>query len=185
MSSQNLSTFAPYSPPPDESKTYRASPIRYSPVSSGSGSGSNAHAASASTSAAAASSSTSTAPFTGVYQATGLSPSNQIKVNTYETDLPIRVDFAAALTYILGCITEQKNDYVRFHAWQSCILFGTLFFFHFIINFLSLVVGFLLLLVELGLIGFLAYRAYIDGATLDRYEVPFFGPLASSWVDNE
>ncbi|CAG8500936.1 5475_t:CDS:2 [Ambispora gerdemannii] len=164
MSYQNPSTFAPYSPPPDESKTYR-----YTPVPSGSGS--NAHASSASTSAAAASSSTSTAPFAGVHQATGQAPSNQIKVNTYETDLPIRVDFAAAMTYILGCITgvmflilEQKNDYVRFHAWQ---------------------LSFLLLLVELGLIGFLAYRAYVDGATLERYEVPYFGPLASLWVDNE
>jgi hypothetical protein len=53
---------------------------------------------------------------------------------------------------------------------------------------------------DLGLIGLLVYKAYIDGdlhflgnqntltllaATLDRYEIPFFGPLATSILDDE
>ncbi|KAG0192272.1 hypothetical protein DFQ28_009593 [Apophysomyces sp. BC1034] len=29
------------------------------------------------------------------------------------------------------------------------------------------------------------YRAYLDGASLERYELPYAGPLASEWVDTE
>lgn len=29
------------------------------------------------------------------------------------------------------------------------------------------------------------YRAYLDGASLERYEVPYFGQLAAEWVDSE
>lgn len=52
------------------------------------------------------------------------------RVSKYETALPIRIDVAAALTYLVGAFTgilflvlETKNDYVRFNAWQSIILF--------------------------------------------------------------
>ena len=41
--------------------------------------------------------------------------------------------------------------------------------------------GFLLLV----LIGFLAMHAYRDVETLEHYEVPFFGRLANSFVDEE
>ncbi|CAG8508199.1 1471_t:CDS:2 [Acaulospora morrowiae] len=164
MSYQNPATFSPYTLPPDEQKAKTArNSIRY------------AHVPSASTSA-----STSANPF-GVYQTTEQLPDGQIKVNKYETNLPIRptikhssrrVDIEAAMTYCLGSITgvlflivEQKNDYVRFHAWQSSIFFAVIF-------------------VNIVLLG-KSYRAYLDGATLERFELPFFGKLASSWVDNE
>ncbi|GAB5586133.1 hypothetical protein Unana1_01033 [Umbelopsis nana] len=55
-----------------------------------------------------------------------------VRVNKYQTKVPIRVDIEAALTYVLGPIT-----------------------------------------------------AYLDGASLERYEVPYFGQLASEWVDTE
>lgn len=42
-----------------------------------------------------------------------------------------------------------------------------------------------LLVVDLVLIAYLAGRAYSDADTLDRCEVPFFGPLASSILDDE
>ena len=42
------------------------------------------------------------------------------RVNKYETQLPIRLDYEASLTYVLFCfsgvfflIFETKNDYVR------------------------------------------------------------------------
>ncbi|KAI8093897.1 uncharacterized protein BX664DRAFT_259709 [Halteromyces radiatus] len=48
-----------------------------------------------------------------------------LRVNKYETTLPIRVDIEAALTYLfpplsglLFLVLETQNDYVRFHAWQ-------------------------------------------------------------------
>jgi len=38
---------------------------------------------------------------------------------------------------------------------------------------------------DLGLIAWLAFRAYQDADTLDRYEVPFFGRIASRILDDE
>ncbi|RIA85092.1 hypothetical protein C1645_698077 [Glomus cerebriforme] len=178
MSYQNPSTFSPYTPPPDEQKSKRNS-IRYAPIPS---------------SSTTASTSASANPFAGVYRQTEQLPDGQMKINKYETSLPIRVDIEAAVTYALGCVTgvlflilEQKNDYVRFHAWQSSVLFSTIFFFHLIILFIftSLVLSWILLFMEIGLILFLGYRAYLDGVTLERFEVPFFGTLASTWVDSE
>ncbi|CAG8476939.1 10107_t:CDS:2 [Funneliformis mosseae] len=154
MSYQNPATFSPYTPPPDEQKSNRNS-VRYAPIPSSS--------TTASTSASA-----SANPFAGVYRQTEQLPDGQIKINKYETGLPIRVDIEAALAYALGCVTgvmllimEQKNDYVRFHAWQLdlCDL-GDRF------NYFSLV-------------------AYVDGITLERFEMPIFGTLASTWVDSE
>jgi hypothetical protein len=29
------------------------------------------------------------------------------------------------------------------------------------------------------------YRAYLDGVSLERYQVPYFGAIASDWVDSE
>ena len=61
----------------------------------------------------------------------------------------------------------------------------------------------MIFVVDVALIAFLSFRAYQDGKdvplpyvqgsgadealanTLDRFEVPFFGPLASSFVDSE
>ncbi|CAG8705437.1 8691_t:CDS:2 [Gigaspora rosea] len=87
MSYQNPATFSPYTPPPDERKSNRYS---YVPGSS----------TTASTSASA-----SANPFAGVYRTTEQLPDGQIKINKYETSLPIRVDVEAAMTYVLGCVT--------------------------------------------------------------------------------
>ena len=47
------------------------------------------------------------------------------------------------------------------------------------------VLSWILLVVDLGLIGLLTLRAYRDADALDRFEVPFFGRLASNFVDSE
>lgn len=69
-------------------------------------------------------------------------------VSKYDTALPFRIDLAAALTYSLGCISgiiflmfEYKNDYVRFNAWQSCILFTPILLLHFVFILISGPVG--------------------------------------------
>jgi hypothetical protein len=66
----------------------------------------------------------------------------------------------------------------------------------------SSILSWLIFVGDLGLIGLLTYKAYVDGdmfhqrnrlkkmlillaATLDRYEIPFFGPLATSILDDE
>ncbi|KAK9718398.1 hypothetical protein K7432_005550 [Basidiobolus ranarum] len=113
-------------------------------------------------------------------------------VNRFETSVNLRMDIEAALAYVLFCfsgvlllIVEQKNDYVRFHAWQSSIAFGVLFVIQFIIGFISTILWWILMISELGLAAFLAYRAYVDSATLERYLLPYVGTHASHWVDNE
>ncbi|KAI9275857.1 hypothetical protein BDA99DRAFT_412040, partial [Phascolomyces articulosus] len=115
-----------------------------------------------------------------------------VRVNKYETRLPIRVDVEAALAYVLGPITgvlllilETKNDYVRFHAWQSSALFLFLMCVHFVLMFISSTLSWMLFVFDILLILILSYRAYLDGASLERSYVPYFGPLAAEWVDTE
>ncbi|KAI5788461.1 hypothetical protein EDC01DRAFT_167324 [Geopyxis carbonaria] len=113
-------------------------------------------------------------------------------VGQFETSLPIRLDWEAVLAYVLLppaggvllLITEHKSDYVRFHAWQSALLFAFLVVVHVVFSF-SAFVSWTLLAADLALMGWLAARAYRDADTLDRCEVPFFGPLASSILDDE
>jgi uncharacterized membrane protein len=98
----------------------------------------------------------------------------------------------------------------RFHAWQSSLLFSAIFVLHLIFAW-STVMSWLFFTVDMVLIAFLTFRAYKDGTsnlrwrpylpfsshliviclikttadTLDRCEVPFFGPLASKILDDE
>lgn len=99
-------------------------------------------------------------------------------------------------------VMEHQSDYVRFHAWQSSLLFAFIFVIHVIFSWSSFI-SWVLFVGDVGIIGWLTWRAYLDGklrlygklwnelltcrvaATLDRYEVPFFGPLASSILDDE
>jgi len=114
------------------------------------------------------------------------------RLNEFETSLPIRLDYEACLAYlllppvggVLLLVMEHKSDYVRFHAWQSALLFTTLFVLHLIFSW-STWLSWIIFLGDLGLIGYLTMRAYRDADTLDRCEVPFFGPLASNILDDE
>jgi hypothetical protein len=49
----------------------------------------------------------------------------------------------------------------------------------------SSILSWLIFVGDLCLIALLTFRAYVDATTLDRYEVPFFGSLASSILDDE
>ncbi|EGX43667.1 hypothetical protein TWF173_007753 [Orbilia oligospora] len=113
-------------------------------------------------------------------------------VNQFETSLPLRMDVEAALTYILlppaggvlFLMLEHNSDYVRFHAWQSALLFTAMFILHLIFlwsHFFSVLLSF----IDLGLIVYLSVRAYSDADTLDRFEVPYFGAWANSFVEEE
>ncbi|KAA8914285.1 hypothetical protein FN846DRAFT_672214 [Sphaerosporella brunnea] len=113
-------------------------------------------------------------------------------INQFETSLPIRLDWEAVMAYVLLppaggvflLITEHKSDYVRFHAWQSSLLFAFLVVLHVLLSW-SAFLSYTLLVIDLVLIAYLSLRAYQDADTLDRCEVPFFGPLASSILDDE
>ncbi|KAI9044436.1 DUF4870 domain-containing protein [Aspergillus affinis] len=113
-------------------------------------------------------------------------------IGAFETSLPMRMDFEAMLAYLLLppaggvflLLVEHKSDYVRFHAWQSSMLFTVMFIIHLIFSWSSFL-SWTLLICDLALIGFLSMRAYRDVDTLDHYEVPIFGRLANSFVDDE
>ncbi|KAJ8116899.1 hypothetical protein ONZ43_g4334 [Nemania bipapillata] len=113
-------------------------------------------------------------------------------VSEFDTSLGIRLDYEAVLAYIgippLGAIIllilERKSDYVRFHAWQSSLVFTVMFVFHLLFSW-STFISWVIVLGDLGLIGFLALHAYRDAGTLDRFEVPVFGSIASRILDDE
>ncbi|KAJ9060059.1 hypothetical protein DSO57_1034923 [Entomophthora muscae] len=112
--------------------------------------------------------------------------------NAYETSTQIPYEIEAALVYLLGCLTgilfliiEQKNDYVRFHAWQASIL-GVITLL--LQGFVAMTLSFLnwpLFIVLVLLAVFLAYQAYSDANSLVRYHLPYLGFYAAKWTDEE
>ncbi|KAI1441890.1 hypothetical protein F5Y02DRAFT_398087 [Annulohypoxylon stygium] len=113
-------------------------------------------------------------------------------VSEFDTSLGIRLDYEACLAYLalppLGAIIllilERKSDFVRFHAWQSSLLFTVIFIVHLIFSW-STFLSWVIFIADLGLMGWLALRAYRDADTLDRFEVPIFGHIASRILDDE
>ncbi|KAJ0424120.1 hypothetical protein BJY00DRAFT_277096 [Aspergillus carlsbadensis] len=118
--------------------------------------------------------------------------SGRWNLGAFETSLPIRVDVEAMLAYLLLppaggvflLLLEHKSDYVRFHAWQSSMLFSAMFVLHLIFVWSSFF-SWLFLICDIVIIGFLSQRAYRDVDTLEHFEVPFFGRFANSFVDSE
>ncbi|RYP79657.1 hypothetical protein DL770_006577 [Monosporascus sp. CRB-9-2] len=113
-------------------------------------------------------------------------------VSEFDTSLGIRLDYEACLAYlafpplgaILLLILERNSDFVRFHAWQSSLLFTALFIVHLIFSG-STFLSWVLFIADLCLMVWLAVRAYRDADTLDRFEVPVFGQIASRFLDDE
>ena len=88
----------------------------------------------------------------------------------------------SAASYLLGFITgvfflatEKKSSYVRFHAMQSTLFFGSIFLLNIILGFLSLIL--LTPLINLG--AFIVWLILIWKAySGEEYELPFFGGYA-------
>ncbi|KAJ9223159.1 hypothetical protein DTO169C6_4419 [Paecilomyces variotii] len=116
----------------------------------------------------------------------------RLSLDAFETSLPIRLDYEAMLAYLLLppaggvflLLFEHKSDYVRFHAWQSSLLFTAIFILHLIFAWSSFI-SWLMFIGDIVLIGFLAMHAYRDVDSLEHYEFPFFGRFANSFVDDE
>lgn len=93
-------------------------------------------------------------------------------------------NLAGALTYSLGWVTgalflltEPTNTFVRFHAWQSVIVFGALSIAWFVA--MSSIVLWLLALIVIPLLSailwlFLMFKAYQS----ERYKLPYAGDMA-------
>ena len=109
---------------------------------------------------------------------------------------------AGALCYVLGFVTglifylvEEENEFVRFHAVQSMLVFGGLFLLNFVFMFaqiffefipfigwiFSLVIGMIWLLV--GPIALILWIVLIVKAYKgDRFSLPVVGPMAENYV---
>lgn len=107
------------------------------------------------------------------------------------TRIPLPIGFLAAFAYFLGPIsgvillmTETYNDYVRFHAWQSCLVLLPMLLLHaiFIWTFVGSIV---LLVIDLLIVLPLMFIAFVRAPTLDRFSLPFFGPYAQKMNDWE
>ncbi|KAI9803043.1 MAG: hypothetical protein M1825_002278, partial [Sarcosagium campestre] len=118
-------------------------------------------------------------------------PGPRAHIADFETGLGLRLDIEAALAYVLLppaggvalLLLETRSDYVRFHAWQSSLLFAVIFILHLIFAW-SAFLSWALFIFDVGAIALLASRAYRDAETLERYEVPFFGKLANNILDD-
>ncbi len=105
-----------------------------------------------------------------------------------KTSSGLEENVAGLLCYILGWVTglvfiliEQENKFVRFHAMQSIIVFGTITVVAFVFGWIPIIGGIISwILWILGLVLWivLMVKAY-QGA---KYKVPWAGNLAEKWV---
>ena len=92
---------------------------------------------------------------------------------------------AAALTYAFGWITgaaflllEPSNRFVRFHAWQSVIVFGALSIAWFVSLALGLIFWFFAFVVIPPLSAVLWLILMFKAYRGERYKLPFAGEIA-------
>ena len=105
-----------------------------------------------------------------------------------KTSTGLNENVAGLLCYVLGWVSglvfillEQENKFVRFHAFQSIIVFGVLTVASFILGWIPIIGGFLAGLISLlGLVLWivLMVKAYQG----KRYKLPWSGDLAERWV---
>ena len=105
-----------------------------------------------------------------------------------KTSTGLEENVAGLLSYVLGWITglvfiliEKDNKFVRFHAMQSIIVFGSITVVAFIIGFIpaiGAVIALILWILGLVLWIVLMIKAY-QGA---MYKVPVAGNLAEKWA---
>ncbi|EAL20418.1 hypothetical protein CNBE3390 [Cryptococcus deneoformans B-3501A] len=93
---------------------------------------------------------------------------------------------AGPLTALVFLILETRNDYVRFHAYQSALLTTPLLVLLLLFNLLLPLPAFLRTLFIVASVGatlYAAFRAWRDAQDgLERYWLPYIGPIAERWV---
>ena len=100
------------------------------------------------------------------------------------TDTGIKANIAALLTYLLGFVTglvflliEKNNKFVRFHAMQSIVVFGSIFVVQWVVTFvpiIGIIVGGLLWLLAVALWVVLMVKAYQG----EKFKLPLAGDIA-------
>ncbi|WVQ89632.1 hypothetical protein IAS59_003394 [Cryptococcus gattii] len=118
------------------------------------------------------------------------------RANAWESRFGWRVDVMAAAAYLGGPVTallflilETRNDYVRFHAYQSALLTTPLLVVLLLFNLLIPLPAFLrtlFIVVSVGGTLYAAFRAWKDAQEgLERFWLPYIGPVAERWVGEE
>ena len=106
-----------------------------------------------------------------------------------KTAIGLDENLAAALAYALGWVTgvallivERENQFVRFHAIQSTIVFGSLCGLWFMLSAIPFLGWAIAVLIILPLSAFLwlllLYKAYVG----ERFKVPIAGDIAEQRV---
>ena len=106
------------------------------------------------------------------------------KVSLGATSCGMKAELAAALSYVLGFVTgivffilEKKNEFVRFHAMQSIILFASLFVLGTIFSLIPIINWIICPLISLG--GFILWIILLIKASQGEYfELPWIGKIA-------
>jgi uncharacterized membrane protein len=107
-----------------------------------------------------------------------------------KTNLGTTQNVAGLLAYILMwltgfvfLLTEKENDFVRFHAMQSIVIFVPLTIASLVVGFLPIIGGLVTVLLQIGTIIiwlFMMYQAFQG----NRYKLPYAGEYAESQLKN-
>ena len=105
-----------------------------------------------------------------------------------ETSTGLKENLAGTLCYLFGWLSglvflliEQKNSFVRFHAWQSLITFGALSVIAVFAGWLPLLGNLMLPLVSL--VTFVLWIVLMIKAYQgERYRLPIVGDIAEDWT---
>ena len=105
-----------------------------------------------------------------------------------KTSTGLTENVAGLLCYVLGWVSglvflliEQENKFVRFHAMQSIIVFGTLTIANFILGWIPLIGTFFAVIISV--IGFILWIVLMVKAYQGtKFKLPWSGDLAEKWV---
>jgi len=104
------------------------------------------------------------------------------------TSTGLAENVAGLLCYVLGWVSgivfiliEQENKFVRFHAIQSIIVFGSLSIASAVLTWLPFIGVFFAWLI--GVLGFILWIVLMVKAVLGtKYKLPWAGNFAERWV---
>ena len=105
-----------------------------------------------------------------------------------ETSSGLKENVAGVLCYVLGWITgivfliiEPNNKFVRFHAFQSILVFGALTVASMLLSWIP-VIGAVFGRI-IGVVGFILWIALMVLASQEKmYKLPWSGNLAEKWA---
>ena len=105
-----------------------------------------------------------------------------------KTSTGLAENVAGLLCYVLGWVSgivfliiESKNKFVRFHAFQSIIVFGIITLINIVFSPIPFVGGFITWIASV--IGFILWIVLIVMAAQEKkYKLPWAGDLADKWA---